>query len=273
MQTVNHWFLIQKTFSMGFFAKAIFTGLGWALGGPLGAIIGYAIGRAFSAATDSAEQHIPIESGEQQTGTSGSTSYKTSSVNDFRAALLVLIACVMKADGHVKRSELDVVKSFLVRNYGEDDAKVALQMLKHILEQDIDVIAVARQIGQNVNYSVRLEIIHLLLDIAHADGEITHSEEQMIVRIAVCFKLKDNDLISLMSLYRKGKDPDWAYKALEIEPSVTDEEVKRAYRRMAMKYHPDKVASAGEEVKQAATEKFRAINEAYEEIKKQRGMN
>ena len=179
---------------MGFFAKAILTGLGWALGGPLGAIIGYAIGRAFSDATDSSDYHVPIDSDESRTGTSDSTSYNTSSVNDFRAALLVLIACIMKADGHIKRSELDVVKSFLVRNYGEDDAKVALQMLKHILEQDIDVIAVARQIGQNVHYSVRLEIIHLLLDIAHADGEITHSEEQMIVRIAVCFKLKDNDL-------------------------------------------------------------------------------
>jgi DnaJ like chaperone protein len=57
---------------------------------------------------------------------------------------------------------------------------------------------------------------------------------------------------------------------LEIEPSASDEEVKKAYRRMAMKYHPDKVANAGEQIRQQATEKFRMINEAYETIKAMR---
>ena len=62
------------------------------------------------------------------------------------------------------------------------------------------------------------------------------------------------------------------YKVLGISPDATDEEVKKAYRRMAMKYHPDKVANAGEQIRQQATEKFRKINEAYEHIKKARGM-
>jgi DnaJ like chaperone protein len=69
----------------------------------------------------------------------------------------------------------------------------------------------------------------------------------------------------------KHVDRDWAYKSLEIEPSATDEEIKKAYRRMAKKYHPDKVNELGEDVKKSATEKFRSINEAYESLKKQRG--
>ncbi|MBQ3914155.1 MAG: DnaJ domain-containing protein [Paludibacteraceae bacterium] len=73
-------------------------------------------------------------------------------------------------------------------------------------------------------------------------------------------------------MYQKSKDPNWAYVALEIEPGATNDEVKKAYRRMAMKYHPDKVAGAGEEMREKATEKFRAINEAYEHIKSQRGI-
>jgi DnaJ like chaperone protein len=78
------------------------------------------------------------------------------------------------------------------------------------------------------------------------------------------------DYQSLLALYQRQKDANWAYTALEISPSATNEEVKKAYRRMAMKYHPDKVANAGEEIRNQATEKFRGINEAYEYIKAQR---
>lgn len=254
---------------MGFFTRLLFTGLGWAVGGPIGAIIGY-IASGFIGTKD--EETVPIDDTDYGHDYDRQT-YSTTSQNDFRAALLVLVACVMKADGHIKRSELNVVKSFLLRNFGEEDGKEALQILKRILEQDIDVVAVAQQIGHNVNYSTKLEILHLLLDIAHADDVISDSELDVITQISNIFLVADADLQSLLALYGKGKDPDWAYTALEIERSATDEEVKKAYRRMAMKYHPDKVASAGEEVKQTATEKFRAINEAYEEIKAERGMN
>ncbi len=255
---------------MGFFVKLFLTGLGWAIGGPIGAIIGYAIARSFDSNN---EDPITYDSNTYDQETAGnSRQYSTTSQGDFRAALLVLVACIMKADGHIKRSELDVVKSFLLRNYGEEEGKEALQILKRILEQDIDVVAVAQQIGHNVNYSTKLEIIHLLLDVAYADGEIADSELDLITQISSIFLISDADLQSLLALYGKGKDPDWAYTALEIDRNATDEEIKKAYRRMAMKYHPDKVASAGEEVKQTATEKFRAINEAYEEIKAERGM-
>ena len=178
----------------------------------------------------------------------------------------------MKADGHVKRQELDAVKRFLLQNFGENDGKEALQMLKEMLKQNIDYVQVAQQIRVNVNYSTRLEILHFLLDLAHADGEYASQEEYIIEQIAKALGLSNADYRSLLALYGKKKDPNWAYQALEIEPSATNDEVKKAYRRMAMKYHPDKVASAGEEVKQKATEKFRAINEAYEYIKTLRGI-
>ena len=112
----------------------------------------------------------------------------------------------------------------------------------------------------------------MLLEVAKADGEVADSECQVIETIAVNMGITDADYQSLLSLYRKHKDANWAYTALEIEPSATDDEVKKAYRRMAMKYHPDKVANAGENIRQQATEKFRAINEAYEHIKSLWGM-
>ena len=71
--------------------------------------------------------------------------------------------------------------------------------------------------------------------------------------------------------YVKNIDQNWAYKALELEPSATIDDIKKGYRRMAMKYHPDKVANLGDDIKKSATEKFRSVNEAYEQLKKQRG--
>ena len=242
---------------MGFVSKLVGAGLGFVLGGPVGAVIGFFIGSAFS--------------GNQQEEYT-STNRRHATEGDFKVSLLVLIACVMKADGNVKRSELDVVKRFLLRNYTESDALEALQILKKLLEQPINETEVAMQIGQYMNYSTKLELVHLLLDIAYADGGFSSAEMAVINRIANIFRLSTADFDALCALYNKQQDADWMYKALQITPDVSDDEVKKAYRKMAMKYHPDKVASAGEEAKQSATEKFRQINEAYEAIKKARGM-
>jgi DnaJ like chaperone protein len=171
----------------------------------------------------------------------------------------------------VLKSEINYIKPFLLKTYGEAGAKEALQLLKQLLEKDIDAEEVSRQIAKHVNYSTRLEIVHLLLDLANADGEFVTQEEGVIKKISDAMEIKSEDYKSLMAMYRKVPDPNWAYTILEIEPSATNEEVKKAYRRMAMKYHPDKVANAGEEIKQQATEKFRTINEAYEHIKRLRG--
>jgi len=192
---------------------------------------------------------------------------------DFKMSLLVLMACVMKADGRIMKSELDVAKKFLVANFGEQGALEALQILKNILDQPIDETQVAMQVNQYMNYSSKLELLHLLFEIAYADGEIHPSELAAIQRIASIFLIDRLDFESLKAPYMKQVDRDWAYKSLEIEPTATDEEIKKAYRRMAKKYHPDLVNDLGEEVKKSATEKFRSINEAYESLKKQRGMN
>lgn len=250
-------------------AKWLLGGLGFVLGGPIGAIIGVVIGGLFEGSAA-----LPGGSSETRTGyqTSQQQNRRTASADDIRVSLLVLIACVMKADGRVKKVELDKVKQFLLRNYGEQGALQALQVLKGLLDQDINPASVATQIAANVNYSTRLELVHFLLEIANSDADFADSEKQVIDIIAGALNISQADYRSLLALYQKAQDPNWAYQALEIEPGATDDEVKKAYRRMAMKYHPDKVAGAGEEIREKATEKFRAINEAYEAIKKQRGI-
>jgi len=241
---------------MSGFGKWLGGGLGFVLGGPVGALLGFTLGSLMDGA------HFVSSSNESRGATEG----------DFKISLLVLMACVMKADGKVLKSELDVVKQFLLQNFGEEGALEALGILKNLLNTDINETEVAMQIGRNLNYSAKLELLHLLLEIANADGEVHGTELNVIERISIHFNIDKNDFLSIKAPYFKHQDRYWAYKALEIEPNATTDEIKKAYRRMAMKYHPDKVANLGDEVKKTATDKFRTINEAYEDLKKQRGI-
>ncbi|MBP5306526.1 MAG: TerB family tellurite resistance protein [Paludibacteraceae bacterium] len=251
------------------FGKWITSGLGFVLFGPIGAIIGYIIGSMLNDGTNAAKE-IPGDNKRQYTRNTYSN--RDTAGNDFLISLLVLMAAVMKADGRVVKSELNVVKSFLLRTYGERKALDALQILKGLLAKNYDPKPIARQIGRQMNYSSRLELLNLLLSIAVSDGQFSEAEKQLLITIGYSMSLNEADINSLLSIKQKNNDTDWAYKILEINPSATDDEVKKAYRRMAMKYHPDKVNSLGEEMKKQATEKFRAVNEAYNHIKEKRRM-
>ena len=243
--------------------KWILGGLGFAVGGPIGSIIGVLIATLFE--KNGADNH-------SSSSTNRTFRAQRTTAGDVRVSIIVLIACVIKSDGRVLKSEINYIKPFLLKTFGEAGAKQALLLLKELLEQDIDAKAVAQQIGQHINYSTRLELVHLLLAVANADGELHKLELEIISSISMNMSVQDADYQSILALYQRSKDANLAYTALEITPSATNEEVKKAYRRMAMKYHPDKVANAGEEIRQQATDKFRAINEAYEHIKQQRGI-
>lgn len=247
---------------MAGFTKWITGGLGFVLGGPIGALIGFFVGSLIDGGSQTQLQESQSPSGRNDSTAEG----------DFKISLLVLIASVMKADGRPNKAELNVVKQFLVSNFGEEGALEALQMLKNLLQQDINDVEVVIQINRYMNYSSKLQLIHFLFEIAYADGIEHVNEIHTIQRIATNMRITPLDFESLRAPYRKTKDTNWAYKTLEIEPVATNDEIKKAYREMAKKYHPDTVANLGEDIKKKATEKFRTINEAYEELKKQRGM-
>lgn len=251
---------------MAGFTKWITGGLGFVLGGPIGGLIGFAIGSLI----DGSAQLVNYGEYQEQTRR-GTNPYSRTAEGDFKMSLLVLIACVMKADGSPKKQELDVAKRFLLANFGEDGALEALQILKNLLRQDINDVEVARQINYAMNYASKLELIHLLFEIAYADGAENQYELTVIQRISWNLGVSNLDFDALKAPYNRTKDVNWAYAALELKPDATDDEIKKAYRAMAKKYHPDTVANLGEEIKKKATEKFRSVNEAYEELKKTRG--
>jgi len=177
----------------------------------------------------------------------------------------------MKADGKVVKSELDYVKHFFVRQFGQESAKQALLMLKDILKQEIPVRDVCLQIKGNMDYSSRLQLLHLLFNVSLADTTIHTSEIQIIEKIATYLGVASGDFLSIKNMFIP--ETNSSYKILEIDPSSPNEEVKKAYRSMAMKYHPDKVSHLGEEFRKTADEKFKKVNEAYEKIKKERNIS
>lgn len=239
---------------MANWAKWLWGGLGWALGGPIGGIIGFALG-----AIGETQQAKQIKG-----GSAGSTP------GDFGSALLVLCGGLMKADEKVLVSELDFVKRFFVQQFGPEHAKQRMLLFREILKQNYEIEPICRQIKSHLNYSSRLQLIHLLYGLAAADTDIHQSEINYIARVCRFMEITDADLKSIKAMF--VKDAQASYHILEIQKSVTDDEVKKAYRRMAMKYHPDKVHHLGAEFQKDAQEKFKKINEAYEDIKKQRGM-
>ena len=191
--------------------------------------------------------------------------------NSFMVSLLVLSSAVIKADGKTLQPELDYVKDFIRRNFGEQAIEDALKILDELASKQVNIFTVGAQIATNMNYSQRLQLFHYLTELANADGDFCKQEKSVLESIAAAIRLTDADAASVIAMFYKA--PESAYAVLEISPDATDDEVKSAYRRMAMKFHPDKVATLGPDVQKAAEEKFRKIQSAYETIKKQRGIN
>ena len=213
---------------------------------------------------------------EKYTGSSNYRSFgtggfqQTRSVSEFGSILLVFTAAIMKADGRVLKSELNYVKLFFVRQFGEQKAQVMLRELRDTLERPIDLRETGHRIRYYMQYQDRLQLLHYLFGIANADNKIETDELNVINRIASYMGVNAPDFQSIKAMFIKETGSD--YKILEIDKNVSDEEVKFAYRKMAKKYHPDKVAHLGEEVKKGAEEKFRQIQTAYDNIKKERGI-
>ena len=268
--------------------------LGWVTFGPIGALIGYFLGSAVESYIDMARQIPGSGSGQgssqggygQSTGrggynqggyqrTTGGYSQggytATQQRNSFMVSLLVLSSAVIRADGKTLQAELDYVRNFVRSNFGEAATYQAMTILNDLNAKQVNIYEVGSQIASYMNYSQRLQLFDYLTRLAVADGEFSKSEKDVLEAIASAIRINSSDAASIIAMFYK--DTDSAYAVLEISPNATDEEVKSAYRRMAMKNHPDKVSTLGPEVQKAAQEKFQKIQEAYETIKKQRGMN
>lgn len=201
----------------------------------------------------------------------GNTSRQQVSPADFELNLLSLCSIVIKADGQVSQRELDYVRQYFLSTYGKERSNAIFRTFNEVIKKrEISAERICNYLNQRTRYEVRLQLLHFLFGIAGADGSLSTAEISKLQEIASHLRVGTYDFESIKAMFVKSADT--AYKILEIDKSASDDEVKSAYRRMAKKYHPDKVITADEAIKKGAEEKFKQVQMAYEQIQKKRGL-
>ncbi|MBR5532765.1 MAG: TerB family tellurite resistance protein [Bacteroidales bacterium] len=250
------------------FGKWIGGLVGFMAGGPLGALAGFAIGSLFDG-----------------NGQNNNSSYENQAYgqrNSFMFSLLVMASYIIKADGKVMHSEMAFVRRFLRVNFGEVAVTEGNQILLNLFERrkQMDaqspsafkntIFECGMQIKQHMSYEERLQLLNFLAQIAKSDGNVCSAEIEALKEVAVSMGLSTKEVESMLNL--GGNSLEEAYKVLEIDPTATDDEIKKAYKKLALKHHPDRVATLGEDVKKAAERKLQQINNAKDIIYKARGI-
>ncbi len=188
---------------------------------------------------------------------------------EFELKLLALASVVIKADGKVDQSELDYVRKYFVQAYGKERANTTFRLFnQQIKKSGVSGTNIAQNLKLNLRYETRLQVIHFLFSVANADGVVSEPEVKQIEQISGAFSINFSDFNSIKAMFFNR--PNRAYEILEIPKTATDSEVKKAYRTMVKKYHPDKLQDMDEAYRKGAEQKFRAVQEAYELIQKER---
>ncbi|MBF1525236.1 MAG: TerB family tellurite resistance protein [Prevotella pallens] len=271
--------------------KWIGSALGWILSGGnvLGAIAGYCIGSLLSEATSTAER----ENGFNGNGNTFRNDYSDTQFNQrpfeedrnsFLFSMLVLSSYIIKADGKIMHSEMNCVRNFLRNNFGEQAVRQGEDILLKLFEMQKQQGATTFketirkscvEISFHMNIGQRLQLLDYLIIIAKVDGTVSPEEVYALKEVATYLGLSAQDVDSMLNMEASSNQQiglDEAYKILGISPNATNDEVKAAYRKMALKHHPDRVSTLGDDVREAAEKKFQEINNAKERIYKARGL-
>ncbi|MDE5784038.1 MAG: DnaJ domain-containing protein [Prevotella sp.] len=246
--------------------------LGWSALGPMGGLIGFLVG----AAVDAAVGGLNSQEGQSRLVDDQNLEGQR---NSFLMSMLVLAAYIIKADGKVMHSEMEFVRNVLQQNFGEEAARQGDQFLRRLFDEQKRMGAQifrqriqesCAQIALNVDYSARLQLLNFLVMIGQADGQVPPVELQALKDVALWMQMSPNEVDSMLHL--QGDSLEDAYQVMGVSPDATDEELKKAYRKLALEHHPDRVAKLGDDVRKAAEKKFQEINAAKDKIWKARGL-
>lgn len=262
--------------------------IGLIAGGPLGALAGFALGSLLDEDGDDVQKinqnsyeyrSSAYSNTQSQANYQSRTRFEEEQRNTFLFSLLVLASYIIRADGKVMHSEMNLLRQWLRNNFGQNAVDDGEQIILKLFEQQkllghsefrSMVMGSCEQLRQIMSYEQRLQLLNFLVMIAQADGFVATAEVNALRECTLALGLSETDLNSMLNLQDAGTNLDAAYKVLGVSPTATNDEVKAAFRRLALQNHPDKVASLGEDVRKAAEKKFKEINAAKETIWKAR---
>ncbi len=211
--------------------------------------------------------------------------------------ILALVSVILTKDKKILKSELNYVKRFLNHNFSEEEAREYLIKFREYTKKNLSIEKICANISYALDNSEKRQILHLIIGAAVAERELTEAELIDVYRIGQYLRINKITVDSLLSMHsfnytgrhqqsryqRQSNQQQYrrrtsktslnqAYRILEITPQATESEIKKAYRKLAVIYHPDKVMNMGESHQKSAKEKFQTIQAAYDQIKETRGI-
>jgi DnaJ like chaperone protein len=186
--------------------------------------------------------------------------------------LCALFIEVAHADGDVRREEVREMRRYFesVLGYGPESLQLVRGHLKEFLHRPPDLDAAAQSCGAQISYDERHRLLDALFELALVDGALQRSEREALRRAARGLDLSEEDEQAIAAQHLG--DGDAHYTVLGLTPEATDAEVKRAFRQLAAEHHPDKASHAGRRAAEQASRRFQEVRDAYEEIRRLRGL-
>jgi DnaJ like chaperone protein len=223
--------------------------------GPLGTVIGVGIGHQFD---------------------KGVSRLQATSIA-IQTAFFGCLAKMARADGQVGQEEIAAVEQIMARlGYTGERRRAAIEIFRKAKDDPHTAADYLNQLATILQYNPQIAMTFLMAlhAVAQADGFIHPNEREILLQAERAFRLRQGTVDAMLggAPLTRAVAVDQAYKALECTPDMSDEEIKKVYRRKCLEYHPDKLASKGlpDEFMQYAHEQLAKINEAYDTIKKAR---
>ncbi len=210
------------------------------------------------------------------------SSYEASqseSHNRFVWLLIQILINIAKFDGKITKEEITTIQRFFQYNLHYSQAQMfwVKDLIKEAVATTQPLDSLLQEFRTTFAYEPRLILLELVYQILYTKSEVSETELGMARNIAAYLQISayDQRTIEAKYMYRRqqpGAAPRDSsaqyYAVLGLEPGADMETIKKAYRTLSMKYHPDKVVHLGEEFRRVAEEKMKEINVAYEYLQK-----
>ena len=237
---------------MAKYEKWLGASLGWMLtGNPLVGIIGFLAGTLMEG--DGKDK--------------GNNAVK--GVSEFEVNLMVIAAHLIKLDGAISEKEVTFTEQFMNAHFNEDLGAERSKLFYHCLQKEYDLNAACGQVRMYSQHNTRVQVVRFLVDLALCDGPINERENYFIFRIAGYLNVNDAEYRRI-KLEHSQPVPD-VYEILGVTVDMSYPEIRAVYRKLVLKYHPDRNKDASEEEKKKLGRKFQQIQEAYQKIKIEKG--
>ncbi len=219
--------------------------LGMMFAGPVGAVAGAYLGHSFEKGKEQVDER-----------------------SVFQINLISILSYVVKVDGHIDQSEIQVVvRIFQKLGFSPVDLTMMSRAFQTALQQNIDLKLTCENFKKCSRYEDRLMLLRMVYMVVMADQKFHAKEKEAIAQIIDYLEITKNDATSIEAEFVQSADK--YYTLLGLHKGATLAEVKKAYRKLALTHHPDRVRHLGDEYDKFAEEKFKDISEAYQIILKE----